>query len=154
MSMTRAEIIKAYEGAVFDSGLAVAAGNEEAERDYELLKAGLDALRGPTREMVEKVWRGCYTCDEYKYFMFNAWKNMKNDSENAPTLTPQNEALTLISMNDEVPPDNERVLVYRPCMVDSDTGPYSVQWGWSAKRDGSYWAHLPDCRPPERQEDA
>ena len=33
------------------------------------------ALRGPTREMVEKVWRGCYTCDEYKYFMFNAWTN-------------------------------------------------------------------------------
>lgn len=29
----------------------------------------------PTREQVEKVWRGCYTCDEYKYFMFNAWTN-------------------------------------------------------------------------------
>lgn len=71
-----------------------------------------------------------------------------------PTLTPPNEPLTLLSMSDELPPDNERVLVYRPCMVDSDTGPYSVQWGWAAKRDGSHWAHLPDRRPPEGEEDA
>ena len=70
-----------------------------------------------------------------------------------PTLTPPNEPLTLISMSDEIPPDNERVLVYRPCMVDSDTGPYSVQWGWAAKRDGSHWARLPDRRPPEGEED-
>ena len=69
--------------------------------------------------------------------------------EEMPTLTPPNEPLTLISMSDEIPPDNERVLVYRPCMVDSDTGPYSVQWGWAAKRDGSHWARLPDRRPPE-----
>lgn len=69
------------------------------------------------------------------------------------TLTPPNEPLTLISMSDEIPPDNERVLVYRPCMVDSDTGPYSVQWGWAAKRDGSHWARLPDRRPPEGEED-
>ena len=65
------------------------------------------------------------------------------------TLTPPNEPLTLISMSDEIPPDNERVLVYRPCMVDSDTGPYSVQWGWAAKRDGSHWARLPARRPTE-----
>ena len=58
MSMTRDEIIEAYESAVFSSGLSAAAGNEQAEKDYELLKAGLDALRGPTREQVEKVWRG------------------------------------------------------------------------------------------------
>ena len=70
-----------------------------------------------------------------------------------PTLTPPNEPLTLLSMSDELPPDNERVLVYRPCMVDSDTGPYSVQWGWAAKREGSHWAHLPDRRPPEGEED-
>ena len=70
-----------------------------------------------------------------------------------PTLTPPNEPLTLISMSDEIPPDNERVLVYRPCMVDSDTGPYSVQWGWAAKRDGSHWARLPDRRPPEGESD-
>ena len=70
-----------------------------------------------------------------------------------PTLTPQNEPLTLISISDELPPDNERVLVYRPCMVDSDIGPYSVQWGWTAKRDGSHWARLPDRRPPEGEVD-
>ena len=56
--MTREEIIEAYESAVFSSGLSATAGNEEAAKDYELLKAGLDALRGPTREQVEKVWRG------------------------------------------------------------------------------------------------
>lgn len=67
-----------------------------------------------------------------------------------PAITPQNEPLTLISMNDEVPPDNERILVYRPCMIDSDIGPYSVQWGWAAKKDGSHWAHLPNRRPPEK----
>ena len=55
MSMTREEIIEAYESAVFSSGLSAAAGNEEAARDYELLKAGLDALRGPTREMMERM---------------------------------------------------------------------------------------------------
>lgn len=65
-----------------------------------------------------------------------------------PTLTQPNEALTLIRMNEELPPDNERVLVYRPCMETADTGPWDVQWGWSAKRDGSHWAHL-NRRPPE-----
>jgi len=50
--------------------------------------------------------------------------------------------ITLINVNDEKPPDNERVLVYRPCMEESDIGPYSVQWGWAAKRDSLYWAHL------------
>ncbi len=55
MSMTRDEIIEAYESAVFSSGLSAAAGNEEAARDYELLKAGLDALRAPIREQVERM---------------------------------------------------------------------------------------------------
>lgn len=55
MSMTREEIIEAYESAVFSSGLSAAAGNEEATRDYELFKAGLGALRGPTREMVDRM---------------------------------------------------------------------------------------------------
>ena len=72
--------------------------------------------------------------------------------EKAPTLPPPNESLTLISMSKELPPDEERVLVYRPCMADSDIGPYSVQWGWSAKKDGSHWAHLPYRRPPEKDE--
>ena len=53
--MTREEIIEAYESAVFSSGLSAAAGNEEAARDYELLKAGLDALRPVSREQVERM---------------------------------------------------------------------------------------------------
>lgn len=58
MSMTREEIIKAYEDAVVESGLAAAAGNEDAAKSYELFKAGLSALRPFSREHVEKVWRG------------------------------------------------------------------------------------------------
>ena len=72
--------------------------------------------------------------------------------QSMPTLTQPNEPLTLISMDDEPPPDKERVLVYRPCMIDSDIGPYSVQWGWAAKKDGSHWAHLPNRRPDEKDE--
>ena len=73
MSMTRAEIIEAYESAVFSSGLSAAAGNEEAARDYELLKVGLDALRPVSREQVEKVFPGCDFCkielDDYPYIV-------------------------------------------------------------------------------------
>ena len=58
MSMTMEEIIQEYEEAVVASGLAAAAGNEEAAKSYELFKAGLDALRPVSREQVEKVWRG------------------------------------------------------------------------------------------------
>ena len=87
MSVTRDEIIEAYESAVFSSGLSAATGNEQAAKDYELLKAGLDALRFPTREMVERMrghwvgWEGeevktdeygcpigyasCSVCDDY-----------------------------------------------------------------------------------------
>lgn len=53
--MTREEIIECYSEAVYSTGLAAAAGNENAMRDYELFKAGFDALRGPTREQVEKM---------------------------------------------------------------------------------------------------
>ena len=70
--MTREEIIEAYESAVFSSGLSAAAGNEEAARDYELLKAGLNALRPVSREQVEKaewIWSTgnvyiCSSCGE------------------------------------------------------------------------------------------
>ncbi len=58
MSMKREEIIKEYENAVVASGLAAAAGNEDAAKSYELFKAGLSALRPVSREQVEKVWRG------------------------------------------------------------------------------------------------
>ena len=46
---------KAYEDAVVESGLAAAAGNEDAAKSYELFKAGLYALRPVSREQVEKM---------------------------------------------------------------------------------------------------
>lgn len=66
MSMTREEIIKAYEDAVVESGLAAAAGNEEAAKSYELFKAGLYALRPVSRDQVEKAWRGECDCSNPK----------------------------------------------------------------------------------------
>ena len=63
MSMTREEIIKSYEDAVVESGLAAAAGNEEAAKSYELFKAGLYALRPVSRERSEEAWRGCSWCN-------------------------------------------------------------------------------------------
>ena len=90
-----------------------------------------------------------FEADHSVVLLSDVSKIMRKWVERQPTLTPPNEPLTLISMNDELPPDEERVLVYRPCMADSDIGPYSVQWGWAAKRDGSHWAHLPKRRPPE-----
>lgn len=39
------------------------------------LNLALSALRPASRERIEKVWSGCYMCDEYRYFMFNAWKD-------------------------------------------------------------------------------
>lgn len=62
MSMKREEIIKAYEDAVVESGLAAAAGNEDAAKSYELFKAGLSALRSVSREQVEKIYPGCSKC--------------------------------------------------------------------------------------------
>lgn len=55
MSMARGEIIGAYEEAAVDIGLVASRGDEEAAKAYEIIKAGLDALRGPTREQVEKM---------------------------------------------------------------------------------------------------
>ena len=60
--MTREEIIECYEKAVMGAGLAAAAGNDDAMREYGLLKAGLDALRPITREQVEKMRKGCPEC--------------------------------------------------------------------------------------------
>lgn len=45
----------ADEDAVVESGLAAAAGNEEAAKSYELFKAGLFALRPISREQVEML---------------------------------------------------------------------------------------------------
>ena len=83
MSMTREEIIKSYEDAVVESGLAAAAGNEEAAKSYELFKAGLYALRSHTREQVEKVWAGCEYCEKHKINLVRIEMNY-NDSPGSP----------------------------------------------------------------------
>lgn len=56
--MTREEIIKQYEMAVEGGELIAPFMGEDVKEVYEMLKAGLSALRPITREQVEKVWRG------------------------------------------------------------------------------------------------
>lgn len=87
MSMTREEIIKAYEDAVVESGLAAAAGNEEAAKSYELFKAGLYALRPVSRERIEKVWSGCHECSGCKLCIWNETKKC-NDCKNRNSFRP------------------------------------------------------------------
>lgn len=58
MSMTKEEIIKKYEMVVEGGELVVPFMGEDEKEIYEMLKAGLSALRPITREQVEKVWKG------------------------------------------------------------------------------------------------
>ena len=62
MSMTREEIIKQYEMAVKGGELIAPFMGEDEKEVYEMLKAGLSALRPVTREQVEKM-RGEWTTD-------------------------------------------------------------------------------------------
>ena len=55
MSMTKEEIIKKYEVAVEGGKQIAPLMGEDAKEIYEMLKAGLSALRPITREQVEKV---------------------------------------------------------------------------------------------------
>ena len=111
-----------------------------------------DPWSGLSYALHHEGWGDCPMCTDGAYSTMGGMLfDTADDAISALSLP--NEPLTLISISDELPPDNERVLVYRPCMVDSDIGPYSVQWGWAAKRDGSHWARLPDRRPPEGEED-
>ena len=61
--MTRKEILCEYEATVASHAAAAAAGIKGAAKSYELFKAGLAALRGPTREQVERM-RGEWTIGE------------------------------------------------------------------------------------------
>lgn len=56
--MTKEEIIKQYEAAVEGGELIAPFMGEDVKEVYEMLKAGLSALRPISREQVEKVWRG------------------------------------------------------------------------------------------------
>lgn len=63
MSMTMEEIIKKYEVAVEGGKQIAPLMGEDAKEIYEMLKAGLSALRPITREQVEKVWKPCKVCN-------------------------------------------------------------------------------------------
>lgn len=55
-----------------------------------------------------------------------------------------------ISVKDRLPDGNVRVIVFRPCMEDTDVGPISVQWGWTCNKkhkDVTHW--MPTPEPPE-----
>lgn len=55
-----------------------------------------------------------------------------------------------ISVKDRLPMKNDRVLVYRPEMKESDVGAGSVQFGWNCSRkktDITHWMPLPE--PPK-----
>ena len=73
--MTRAEAIKQIES-LFEHCKAMMTSDEPVwSQDCEALKVALFALRGPTREQVEKVWRGewepgnpiCPICGKNKF---------------------------------------------------------------------------------------
>ena len=67
MSMTREEAIKSLKNIVEYWTYK--------PTEVEAAKMAIDALRPVSRDRIEKVWSGCYMCDEYRYFMFNAWKD-------------------------------------------------------------------------------
>lgn len=75
--MTKEEIIKQYEAAVEGGELIAPFMGEDEKELYEMLKAGLSALRPVSREQVEKVWRGCEKCNgagEYSRYAENLTK--------------------------------------------------------------------------------
>lgn len=53
--MTRESLIERYEKAFMEAMLKSQTGDKDATRMARLLADGLDALRGPTREMVERM---------------------------------------------------------------------------------------------------
>ena len=60
--MTRAEAIKQIES-LFEHCEAMMTSDEPVwSQDCEALKVALSALKGPTREQVEKVWKGEWKC--------------------------------------------------------------------------------------------
>lgn len=57
-----------------------------------------------------------------------------------------------ISVNEKLPDDNDRVIVYRPMESELSAYKYCVMWGWSVKaslnhKGISHWMYLPN--PPE-----
>lgn len=68
------KLLKQYQGyePMFPDGETLKHAFDLTDETVDTL---LTALRPVSRERIEKVWSGCYMCDEYRYFMFNAWKD-------------------------------------------------------------------------------
>lgn len=65
----------------------------------------------------------------------------------APAIEPEQ----WVPVSERLPENNVRVEVFRPCMVDSDTGPVSVQWGWCCKKkEITHWRAI--TIPPQSKE--
>lgn len=105
------------------------------DKDVEALDMALEILKSPDRPLTE---------DEINE-MLEAIRNAPaTPMPVEPVIEP---VIRWISVKDKLPPQNMRVLVYRPEMVNADIGPISVRWGWSVKRNASHWQPLPE--PPE-----
>ena len=83
--LTRGEIIGAYEEAAVAIGLVASTGDKEAARTYEIIRAGLNALRGPTREQVERM-RG-------------EWKDLRESYNDVPERQCSHCGIVLIGLD-------------------------------------------------------
>ena len=72
MSMTREEAITLLK---YRRNIISSVDADWNANEIEAINFVLSALRPVSRERIEEVWSGCYMCDEYCYFMFNAWKD-------------------------------------------------------------------------------
>ena len=74
---------------------------------------------------------------------------MKEKQDNQPTLTPPNE---WVSVEEQRPMPNERVLSYAPSRFDYTDFDICVVRGWQCNNNHgvTHWMHLP--APPEKEE--
>ena len=80
--MTRREVIEQLESLLAHCKTMHESG-EIWERDCEALNIAIAALRGPTREQVEKSWAGCEYCEKHKINLVRIEMNY-NDSPGSP----------------------------------------------------------------------
>lgn len=107
--MTREEAIKQIES-LFEHCEAMMTSDEPVwSQDCEALKVALFALRGPTREQVEKVWRGEWmgSADGYAdgELVYDTWEcshcGYVIDEEDDPDMLPQFCPKCYAAMTDE-----------------------------------------------------
>ena len=101
-------------------------------------------------------WRyGCIACatsfksiKRQRYGWVSPIKSTKERAYSAAVSTAQP---NWISVRDGLPNKDDRVLVYRPSMEDSDVGPISIMRGWNSRRDKevTHWMPLPSLPKEE-----